>query len=353
MRCTVISSIVLVTAITGVAFHATYSQQHREQSIPSRTMLLGRFDSPMVFGGIEQLWAAINFELNVDSATLRKVSLYFQQAWNERKKLLSESAGNLRAIATGMARIRVQLNEKLKTALTPEQMKKLTDWEKSQIQRTSALVRQLKRSGFRGGAIRSPAIENPLIPKSADEERILSVIKELEQYRRRFQNVPPKDGRLLRLLTEAIGAKHVVEIGTSNGYSGLWFCLALRATGGKLTTYEINHQRVLLARENFKKAGVSDIVTIVEGDAHKEVTKLKEPIDILFLDADKSGYVDYLNKLLPLIRPGGLIIAHNMRYPPPDPRYIKAITTNPNLETIFLHMDGPGIGVTLKKRERR
>jgi predicted O-methyltransferase YrrM len=66
--------------------------------------------------------------------------------------------------------------------------------------------------------------------------------------------------------------------------------------------------------------------------------------------ADKSGYLDYLNKLLPLVRPGGLILAHNMNFPPPDPKYIKAITTNPDLGTIFLHMDGPGIGVTLKKR---
>ena len=85
-------------------------------------------------------------------------------------------------------------------------------------------------------------------------------------------------------------------------------------------------------------------------DAHEEVLKLKGPIDLLFLDADKKGYIDYLTKLLPLVRPGGLIVAHNMVYPPPDPAYIKAVTTNPTLETIFLHMDHAGVGVTLKKR---
>ena len=92
------------------------------------------------------------------------------------------------------------------------------------------------------------------------------------------------------------------------------------------------------------------MITQVEGDAHQEVTKLTGPIDLVFIDADKDGYVDYLKKLLPLVRPGGLVVAHNMRVPPPDPHYIKAITTNPALETVFLNMHSAGIAVTLKKR---
>jgi len=198
--------------------------------------------------------------------------------------------------------------------------------------------------------ITQAAVESSTLPKTAEEKQILSVIRELEKSRGEMLNVPTEDGRLLRLLTETSGAKNVVEIGTSNGYSSLWFCLALRANGGKLTTFEIDPQKVKLAQSNFKKAGVDKIVTIIEGDAHNEVTKLKDPIDIIFLDADKSGYPDYLNKLLPLVRPGGLIIAHNMKGPAPNPEYIKAITTNPDLETIFLNMQAAGVGVTLKKR---
>jgi predicted O-methyltransferase YrrM len=194
-------------------------------------------------------------------------------------------------------------------------------------------------------------IESPLIPKTEAEKKILDVLEDMYQNQRRgMMNVSPEDGRLLRLLTETTGAGQVVEIGTSNGYSAIWMCLGLLNTGGKLTTYEIDTGRAGLARENFKRAGVDKIVTLVEGDAHKEVTKLNKQIDILFLDADKPGYIDYLNKLLPLVRPGGLIVAHNMVYPPPDPRYIKAITTNPDLDTIFLHMHAAGVGVTLKKR---
>jgi predicted O-methyltransferase YrrM len=195
-----------------------------------------------------------------------------------------------------------------------------------------------------------PDVKSAPIPKTEAEKRILDVLDDMYRNERRgMMNVPPEDGRLLRLLAETTGAGHIVEIGTSNGYSGIWLCLALRSTGGKLTTYEIDAGRAALARKNFKRAGVEKMVTLIEGDAHVEVTKLKEPIDILFLDADKAGYIDYLNKLLPLVRPGGLIVAHNMVYPPPDPRYISVVTTNPDLETLFLNMHAAGIGVTLKK----
>ena len=89
---------------------------------------------------------------------------------------------------------------------------------------------------------------------------------------------------------------------------------------------------------------------ITEGDAHQTARKNPDPIDILFIDAEKQGYADYLKELLPQVRPGGLVIAHNMQRPSPDPRYIEAITTNPDLDTSFVLMDGAGVGITLKKR---
>ena len=199
------------------------------------------------------------------------------------------------------------------------------------------------------GSRAATEFENPMLPKNDAEKRILKTLAEMRAGDG-FRNVSVQDGRLLRLLTETAGAKRVVEIGTSTGESSLAIALALRSTGGKLITHEIDPDRAKIARENFEKAGVDDIITVVEGDAHETVKQHKEPIDILFLDADKEGYIDYLNKLLPLIRPGGLILAHNMVYPRPDPRYIEAITKNPNLDTSFLLMEGAGIGVTLKKR---
>lgn len=190
---------------------------------------------------------------------------------------------------------------------------------------------------------------NPLQPKDETEEQIYRALEEIRQGPS-YANVSVRDGRLLRLLTETVNAQTVVEVGTSTGESAIWFALALKRTGGKLYTHEIDRERARIARENFKKAGVSDLITLIEGDAHETVLQHDEPIDIVFLDADKSGYPDYLEKLLPLVKPGGLIIAHNMNYPEPDPAYIESITKNPELESMFLLMESAGIGVTMKKR---
>jgi len=201
--------------------------------------------------------------------------------------------------------------------------------------------------GPRGGqGIQSQA---PLA-KGQTEKTILAVLDEMDRTQRGGNmNVPVEDGRLLRILAESVGAKHIVEIGTSNGYSGIWQCLALKATGGKLTTFEIDARRAAMARENFRKAGVEDLVTLVEGDAHEKVAQVEGPVAILFLDADKEGYLDYLNKLLPKLRPGGLVIGHNINPVQSDPEFVKAVTTNPDLETLILNHTG-GISVTMKKR---
>ncbi len=193
-------------------------------------------------------------------------------------------------------------------------------------------------------------LDTPAQPKDDEERKLLSLIlEEIPREQGRRLNVPPVDGRMLRLLAEAIDAKTIVEIGTSNGISALWMALALRKTGGKLITHEINPQAAALARKNFQRAGMADRITLVEGDAHKTITQLKGPIDMVFLDADKEGYMDYLEKLLPLVRPGGLICAHNVNARWVDTPFFKAITTDGNLETLFFTAGG-GLSITIKKR---
>lgn len=196
-----------------------------------------------------------------------------------------------------------------------------------------------------GGQQGDSQLEKPPIAKDANEKKIFGVLDNILKSQS-YRNVPPQDGRFLRIMTESMNAKNVVEIGTSTGYSGIWFGMALQKTGGKLTTFEIDARRAATARANFKKAGMADVITLVEGDAHEEVKKLKSTIDILFLDADKEGYIDYLNKLLPLVRPGGLVIAHNINPRMADPNFMEAITTNPDLETIVRS----GVSLTLKKQ---
>jgi caffeoyl-CoA O-methyltransferase len=202
------------------------------------------------------------------------------------------------------------------------------------------LVAEARQAGV--GQFQSSSLP---LANTEGEHRIVSVLDSMVKFHQTYLSVPVQDGKALRLLTEAADAKNVVEIGTSTGFSGLWFCLALQRTAGHLTTFEIDHSRAAMAREHFKKAGVEKIVTVVEGDAHAEVAKLKTPIDVAFIDADKAGYVDYLNKVLPLVRPGGLILAHNVEM---VPDYVKMVGANPNLETIF-YMEGGGLAVTLKK----
>ena len=201
--------------------------------------------------------------------------------------------------------------------------------------------------GFNFGG--APEFDGPSLPKDDREKRALAALDEMSKGPW-YLNVTTREGRVLRQLTEALGAKRVVEIGTSSGYSTIWLALGVRSTGGKVLTHEIDPERIKMATANFRKAGVDDLVTIIAGDAHETVKQHKEPIDLVFFDADKKGYVDYLAKLLPLVRPGGLILGHDMHRPMPDPRYIESITKNPNLETSFIMMESYGISMTLKKR---
>jgi caffeoyl-CoA O-methyltransferase len=183
----------------------------------------------------------------------------------------------------------------------------------------------------------------PSIAATPAEGQVLSVLNRMATNRELYLAVDADNGRMLRLLAESIGAKNAVEIGTSTGYSGLWTLLGLRGTGGRLTTFEIDPRRAEQARKHFQEAGVDAQVTVVVGDAHENVKQLKGPIDLLFLDADKEGYASYLQTLLPLVRPGGLIAADNIAS---APDYVKAVTTDPRLDTVFFGR----FAVTMKKR---
>jgi predicted O-methyltransferase YrrM len=190
------------------------------------------------------------------------------------------------------------------------------------------------------------SLQSPPLARTETEKRILATISEAVKAGELYANVPAIDGRMLRVLTESANAKQVLEIGTSTGISGLWFLLALERTGGRLTTLEIDPRRAALARGHFKRAGVDALVTLVDGDAHKSIARLQGPVDVVFIDAEKDGYVDYLKHVLPLVRPGGLILAHNVDM---VPDYVKAVNADPALETVF-YMQGNQLAITLKKR---
>jgi caffeoyl-CoA O-methyltransferase len=181
------------------------------------------------------------------------------------------------------------------------------------------------------------------------EERAQARLAWMREHQRGMWNVAPSEGTFLRDEVVKVKAKHALEIGTSNGYSGIWTALGLRKTGGHLTTLEIDEGRAKLAEENFRAAGVEPLVTLERGDALELVPKLSGPFEFVFIDAGKEDYVRYLEMVLPKVPPGGVIVAHNVT----DLKallgdFIQAVQTSPELETIFVDAGPGGFSVSRK-----
>ncbi|MCK4966349.1 O-methyltransferase, partial [bacterium] len=163
-------------------------------------------------------------------------------------------------------------------------------------------------------------------------------LQELEDFNRsqRMLNVPRTDGIFLRMMAELVQAKNALEIGTSNGYSSIWIGLGLKATGGKLTTLEIEPEKVKMARENFRKAKLDDRITVIEGDALKTLPKLKGKFDYVFIDAWKPDYYKYFTMVYPKLNKGGVIIAHNaISSSRAMKKYLDTVKNHPDLETVI------------------
>jgi predicted O-methyltransferase YrrM len=118
-------------------------------------------------------------------------------------------------------------------------------------------------------------------------------------------------GALLRVLVTATGARTILEIGTAVGYSGIWLAGPL-PTGGMLLTLEMNPDRARTARENFAAAGLGDRVNVIVGDAERMIAKVAGPFDLIFQDGDKKLYTPMLDRLVGLLRPGGLLVTDNV-----------------------------------------
>ena len=111
-----------------------------------------------------------------------------------------------------------------------------------------------------------------------------------------------------------MNAKSVLEVGTSNGYSGIWLAKALKETGGKLTTIEYYDKRQSVAIENFKICGVDDVVRPLQGSACDVIESLdeSEKFDFVFIDANKREYVKYFELVKPHLTPKAMIVADNI-----------------------------------------
>jgi len=185
------------------------------------------------------------------------------------------------------------------------------------------------------------------------EEELDRFLAELHEFGQKnsMWNVRPDDGRFLRIMTASAGAKRVLEIGTSNGYSGIWIARALQETGGKLTTIEIDARRAKMARENFEKTGFAGVIEVKEGDAAKVIPTIEGPFDVIFLDTEKHDYLRHFELSYPLLRKGGVYLAHNavlMKDSMKD--FLDRVQKHPDLVTVIAQTSDDGFAVSYRKK---
>jgi len=128
----------------------------------------------------------------------------------------------------------------------------------------------------------------------------------------RLRQVMPEVGRFLHTLVLATRPRSIVEIGTSGGYSTVWLATAARTVGAGVITLEIDPVKVRRATANLREAGLDGVATIVEGDAFAYLRGRRDTVDFVFLDAEKEDYTAFLELIVPLLPPGGLLVADNL-----------------------------------------
>ena len=149
---------------------------------------------------------------------------------------------------------------------------------------------------------------------SPQEDPLLNQIEEDSQHHPEKQMLSGAlQGKLLEMISLIVQPAYVLEIGTFLGYSTLCLAKGLKP-GGELHTLEIREETAAVARENFKKSKTSNKIILHTGNALEVLASLDKPWDLIFIDADKTGYQDYYRLLLPKLRSGCLILADNVLF---------------------------------------
>jgi predicted O-methyltransferase YrrM len=197
-------------------------------------------------------------------------------------------------------------------------------------------------------ALAAPTGAQPSVRLSPDLSRLLQQIKAADKD---LLAVSEEDGRFLRLMVVSKGAKRGLEIGGASGYSAIWIGLGMRLTGGTLTTIEYDPARARALADNIRRAGLADVVTVVAGDAFKEIPRLAGDFDFVFLDAWKRDYKRFFEMMLPRLRPGGLFLAHNVINKKSEMGdFLEAIQDAPSILTTIVSPSHEGMSVTMKLR---
>jgi caffeoyl-CoA O-methyltransferase len=160
-------------------------------------------------------------------------------------------------------------------------------------------------------------------------------------------------GIFFSILIRSIKAKRILEVGTSVGFSTLWFAAAI-GKKGKIVTIEMDPLKIERARKTFRRAGVEKIIKIRQGVALDVLRTMKCKFDFVLIDADKENIIKYFDLILPLVRVGGIIAADNMLFPTPYrpmmKKYARHVRNNGKVQSVTVPI-GMGEEITIKLRD--
>jgi predicted O-methyltransferase YrrM len=187
------------------------------------------------------------------------------------------------------------------------------------------------------------AKESPHIMQMSEEE--------WRQRRDEFMlSVGHDTGRLLNILAKGAGARRILELGSSYGYSTLWLAEAARKTGGTVFSLEINSPKQEIARTTIARAGLDRHVEFFSGDALKTLASLDGPFDFVLVDLWKDLYVSCFDLFYPKLKPGAIVVADNMlrpeEYLPEAAKYRRHVRSHPKITSVLLPV---GSGIELSR----
>jgi predicted O-methyltransferase YrrM len=201
-------------------------------------------------------------------------------------------------------------------------------------------------------AVAAPAVlgAQPAGVRSDVPRDVAAVLRDIKAADTEMMAVSEEDGRFLRVMAVARGATSALEIGGASGYSAIWIGMAMRETGGRLTTIEFDPRRARELGDNVRRAGLADIVTVVHGDAFKVIPALQGSFDFVFLDAWKPDYKRFFELVLPRLQIGGVFLAHNTVNKRDEMEdFLEAVQTSPSVWTTLVSPSHEGMSVSVKR----
>jgi predicted O-methyltransferase YrrM len=195
------------------------------------------------------------------------------------------------------------------------------------------------------------ALAQEVHPSAALTPRVEKVLRSIKAADKGQLAVSEEDGRFLRVLVAARGAKSVLEIGAASGYSGIWLGLGARESRGRVVAVEYDRLRAKEAASNIRAAGLDGVVEVVQGDAFAVIPRLPGTFDFVFLDAWKPDYKKFFDLVFPRLAPGGVFVAHNVVNKKDEMQpFLGTILTHPLLLTTIVSPSHEGMSVSYKTK---